>query len=75
MADTGDLPLLQDPGNALVWKSWDVTFRDVVILDAKNECYAVYNVSQNDLTDPANYATLKALFEGARNGEPSPGCP
>ena len=43
-------------------------------LDEKNECYAVYNLTGTSLEEPENYAALKALFEAARNGDPSPGC-
>ena len=75
MARLGDLPLLADSANNAVWDSWNVTYRDVVILDGKNECYAVFNVTGNSIEEPANYAKIKALFEGARNGDPSPGCP
>ena len=75
MARLGDLPLLADQASAPAWESWNVTYRDVVILDEKNECYAVYNVTGNNIEEPANYEAIKALFEGARNGDPSPGCP
>lgn len=71
----GDLPVLKDEANNAVWDSWDVTYRDVVILDGKNECYAVFNLTGNSIENPGNYADLKALFEGALNGDPSPGCP
>ena len=71
----GDLPVLKDEATNAVWDSWDVTYRDVVILDGKNECYAVFNLTGNSIEDPANYAAIKALFEGALNGDPSPGCP
>lgn len=70
-----DLPWLQDGEDSLAWDGWAVTYRDVVILDEKNECYAVYNVTGNNIEEPANYEAIKALFEGARNGDPSPGCP
>jgi len=75
MSALGDLPVLTDRANNAVWDSWDVTYRDVVILDGKNECYAVFNLTNTSIQDPDNYAELKALFEGARNGDPSPGCP
>ena len=74
MSGLGDLPVLQDVPEKLVWASWNVTYRDVVILDEKNECYAVYNLTGTSLEEPENYAALKALFEAARNGDPSPGC-
>ena len=76
MSALGDLPLLQDTASDDVWSSWDVTFRDVVILDESNECYAIYNLTTNDLRDSDNMDALVALFEAAINGEASPSpCP
>ncbi len=60
-----DLPWLQDVPAADVWKSWNVTFRDVVILDQENFPIAVYNLTIHDLGDANNYAELKALFVAA----------
>ncbi len=57
-----NLPWLQDTYSANVWGTWDVTYRDVVILDADNTRYAVYNLTQHDLHDPDNYETLKQLL-------------
>ena len=61
MSDLGDLPLLQDEAN--VWSDWNVTYRDVVILDGNNEAVDVYNLTENDLSDPDNYAALAALLQ------------
>jgi hypothetical protein len=55
------LPWLQDATGA-VWTSWDVTNRDLVILDAANAKAAVYNLTVHDLSDPANYAELLAIL-------------
>ncbi|MCH2591075.1 MAG: peptidylprolyl isomerase, partial [Planctomycetales bacterium] len=65
--DGRDLPWLQDiddngDGASDTWDSWDVTFRDVVITDAQNEKVAVYNLTNNDLAIPANFAELKQLL-------------
>ncbi|MBO52710.1 MAG: hypothetical protein CMJ69_18230, partial [Planctomycetaceae bacterium] len=65
--DDRDLPWLQDiddngDGASDTWDSWDVTFRDVVITDAQNEKVAVYNLTNNDLAIPANFAELKQLL-------------
>jgi hypothetical protein len=62
-----DIPLLQDvdeDSNSLsdTWELWDVTWRDVVILNAENEPVAVYNLTENDLSDPSSYAELKNLL-------------
>ena len=65
--DGRDLPWLQDiddngDGASDTWDSWDVTFRDVVITDTQNEKVAVYNLTNNDLAIPANFAELKQLL-------------
>ena len=60
-----DIPWLQESADALVWTPWNITYRDVVILDDNNEIFAIYNVTGNNLADPANFAVLKALFVDA----------
>lgn len=60
-----DLPWLQDTPAEQVWASWDVAYRDVIILDENNEVYATFNLSQHDLGDPNEFAALKTLFESA----------
>ena len=62
MSAEGDLPLLQDTDEASVWDDWDVTFRDVVILNSANEQVAVYNLTTHSLGVDANYNELKALL-------------
>lgn len=63
------IPWLQDTPAENVWSDWDVTYRDVIILDADNEVVAVYNLTENDLTQPANYEVLKNMLLDAA-GEP-----
>jgi len=58
------LPWLQDPDDA-VWTSWDVTNRDVFVLDAENRKVTVYNLTVHDLSDPANYAELMGILRAA----------
>ena len=60
------LPWLQDDASN-VWGAWDVTFRDVVVLDRSNRVYGVYNLTANDLATPARYDELKALIVAAAN--------
>jgi hypothetical protein len=65
-----DIPLLQDvdeDGDSLSdnWELWDVEWRDVVILDAENQPFAVYNLLDNDLADPDSYEELKNLLLSA----------
>ena len=66
-ASVADLPLLQDDDEAQVWDRWNATWRDVHVVDAANERVAVFNLTDHDLADPANYATLKALLMDAAN--------
>jgi hypothetical protein len=56
------LPWLQDTEQQGVWTKWDVTWRDVVILDEQNEVIAIYNLTEHNLADPANYDALKSLL-------------
>lgn len=65
------LPWLQDVdadsnGKSDVWyDSWNVTYRDVVILDGSNTKVGVYNVTVHDLATPENYAALRELLVDA----------
>ena len=72
MSALGDLPLLQDIPNQAVWEAWEVTFRDVVILDDMNECYAVFNLTANNLEEAENMQALKMILESAVQGLDSP---
>lgn len=65
LAEVTDLPILQDDETALVWATWSVTWRDVYVLDGDNEVYAVYNLTEHDLSDPVAYAELYDLFVAA----------
>ena len=65
MAALGDLPLLQDTEEVLVWEAWEVTFRDVHILDGDNFLYGVFNLTTYSLAVDENYEALKALFIAA----------
>ena len=62
MAALGDIPILQDTSEFFVWESWDVTFRDVVILDRANQKVGEFNLTTDSLSNPANYEALKALL-------------
>lgn len=59
-------PLLQDTQAVNAWNSWQVTWRDVVVLDAQGRRRDVFNLTTNDLAVPANFATLKAILLDAR---------
>ncbi|MHC4817204.1 MAG: hypothetical protein ACYTF8_03960 [Planctomycetota bacterium] len=62
MCDGRDIPLLQDTYDDHAWAQWQVTYRDVIILDEENRQVAVYNLTTNSLSYPENYAELKALL-------------
>ena len=62
MTDGRDLPWLQDTDDAMVWDTWDVAFRDVVIVDERNVEIARFNVTSNSLSSDANYEALRDLF-------------
>lgn len=62
MCENRHLPWLQDTPADSVWASWDVTYRDVVVLDRENRKAAVYNLTVHDLSVEANYDSLKALL-------------
>lgn len=42
-----------------------MTYRDVIILDETNTQVDVFNLTDNDLGNPDNYATLKAKLKAA----------
>ena len=45
----------------------DVEYRDVVVLGKLNERFFVFNLTDNDLSDPANSAFLKNQLLDAAN--------
>ena len=53
------LPWLQPVIGEDVWTSWQVSYRDVVILGAGNERLGVFNLTDRSLSDPMHYAALK----------------
>jgi hypothetical protein len=61
------LPWLQATAMVDVWEQWKPTFRDVVVLDGEGRVVAIFNLSANDLSNPANYQALKALLIDAAN--------
>ncbi len=59
------LPWLQDTPAEDAWTKWGVTYRDVVILDPAGYRVGVFNLTEHDLSDPANYAALEQLLLAA----------
>lgn len=62
-----DIPWLQDvdsdgDGASDVWTSWDVTLRDLVILNRENVEVATLNLTTNSLALPENYDLVLQLF-------------
>jgi hypothetical protein len=63
-----DIPWLQDVdansnGRAdAAMDLWNMSFRDVVILDGANQKVGTYNLNQHDLANSGNYATLKQML-------------
>jgi hypothetical protein len=53
------LPWLQDTPEQAVWDSWGATWRDVIVLDSVAQRAWVYNLTDNDLSVAAHYATLR----------------
>ncbi|MBZ0268621.1 hypothetical protein K8I85_10735 [bacterium] len=61
-----DLPWLQDlADSANVWTSWNVVYRDVVILDRENQRIRAFNLTTHDLDEAADYEALKQLLRDA----------
>ena len=58
-------PWLQDTAAAQVYQKWEVTYRDVIIVNQDNEAVAAYNLTSHNLAVQANYDELKALLQQA----------
>ena len=56
------IPWLQDLPRTNVWHAWHVTWRDVIILDAENHVFRVYNLTDYDLNVSANYTELRNIL-------------
>ncbi len=61
------LPWLQDDATQHVWQSWNANWRDIMILDQNNTPVARFNVTTYNLTNPANFDSLKTLLESFAN--------
>ncbi len=62
-----DIPWLQDvdsdgDGASDVWTSWDVTFRDLVILNRENIEFGTLNLTTNTLAFPEIYNLVLQMF-------------
>jgi hypothetical protein len=57
-----DLPWLQDTAAQNVWRKWNVTYRDVIILDANNVPVARFNLTDKNLAYSWNYDALMSVL-------------
>jgi len=57
-------PWLQDADHT-AWSAWQAEWRDVIVVDAENRKVAVFNLFEHSLSDPEDYAALRALLLGA----------
>ena len=56
------IPWLQDTASAQVYQEWKVTYRDVIIVNQRNEAVAAYNLTSHNLAIQETYDELKALL-------------
>ena len=62
MTEGRDIPWLQDTESADVWTEWGVLYRDVIVLNGKNEYVAVINLSLDNLENEESYSELLSLI-------------
>ncbi|MDC0666662.1 hypothetical protein [Nannocystis radixulma] len=61
------IPFLQDVRKVDAWGEWEVTYRDVIILDRDSVPVGVFNLTEHDLSRMGEYEELKGmLLEVAR---------
>lgn len=58
------LPWLQDDETD-VWSMWDVSYRDVYILNSQGTLVDIYNLTDNDLAEDAYYSGLLSIIQSA----------
>lgn len=65
------MPWLQPGAGDDIWTQWDVTYRDVIVVGPDNEYLWTFNLTEHDLSNPDNYASLKnQLLEQAAMDQP-----
>lgn len=66
ITDTRDAPWLQDIEEINAWELWDVTYRDVYILDQDLKLRGIYNLtsSNHNLNEEQDYLELKEILIG-----------
>jgi len=63
-----DLPWLQETQDQMVWVTWRVNYRDVIIIDEDNEPLATYNLTDHDLGNADDYDELKGMLVNYAGG-------
>jgi len=69
LVSEGDLPILQDTAAGDLWGAWEVTWRDLIVLDPRGERVGVLNLTEHDLADEEHLQTLEALLLEATEGQ------
>ncbi len=67
-SEDNDLPLFQDTEDVGVWSLWNVSERDLVILDGANERLLQVSLSQESLGSAALSAEIDGLVRDAARG-------
>ena len=62
------LPWQQDTSEVNAWSTWSVTYRNVVMLGPDHARIGVYNLTEHDLGNPANYASLRDFLKAKAAG-------
>jgi hypothetical protein len=58
------LPWLQDTEEINAWELWEVGYRDVFIVDESGTLRYRFNLSSQDLRNPAHFQTLTQIIVG-----------
>jgi hypothetical protein len=64
-----DIPWLQEVPDQPVYTTWDVRYRDVIILNENNEVVGTYNLTDHNLVDAEKYAALKNMLVRFAGGD------
>jgi hypothetical protein len=63
------IPWLQDTPEEHAWWTWEVAYRDVVILDGDHIPVATFNLTTFNLSNSVHYDSLKTLLREASQAE------
>lgn len=65
IAEAGNLAMVQDSEELMIWDSWGGEWRDVAIVNRNNQLIEYYNLTLNNLGTPENFEELKQKFIAA----------